>query len=250
MKNFHFLFQPAAFWMIVLYFCFSNSITAQVYTEISLDEEEHFNLTASTLEPNYYSIFAGASSTPSLAAITFFTVSEQGDTTVLEFIDIEIDDIILAGLVVGPNGPIFIYDVEFNLSIPFSIGLPPSGTIEDVQLLIVFLNNSGNIIGGLVRKNMSISLEVLTAAEGPELREDKIKVFPNPAKDHFTLEVKTRTATTLNYALFNAAGQQVRAGSLSGERQVVPTTGLAQGLYVLEVIKDGHCRITRKVAIY
>ena len=248
MKNTNHPLQLRGFLIAILFFAFLAYTFSQDYVEIPLDEEEHFNISLSDEQPSYYSILAGANTTPSAAIVSFFTVDNQGDTTLIDFIDITIDDSYLAGIITGPNGLIYVYKTEFTLSLPTSSSLPPAGTIENVELLILFLNSSTGIIGGLLRENMSITL--LTTTTASELRDEEVKIFPNPAHEFFTLETQNPSGIPLSYSLFNATGQRVRTGSLREADQIISTLGLPKGRYLVEVVNGEYSKLTKQIIIY
>ncbi len=59
-----------------------------------------------------------------------------------------------------------------------------------------------------------------------------IKVYPNPASNELYIENATPGTTV---RLFNVMGQQVYAGSIASSRQVITTSDLAPGTYLLQL---------------
>ncbi|NQV53219.1 MAG: T9SS type A sorting domain-containing protein [Flavobacteriales bacterium] len=65
------------------------------------------------------------------------------------------------------------------------------------------------------------------------------KVYPNPAKDVFTLSCGHVSHGLTNVRIYNTAGQQVLQQSFSGSNVDVRVTDLATGVYILELRSEG-----------
>jgi len=61
-----------------------------------------------------------------------------------------------------------------------------------------------------------------------------LKVFPNPASDQLSIQADARAVGTRFYVL-DAAGKQVQAGILASETTVLSLSGLAAGIFYLQV---------------
>ncbi|MES2590943.1 MAG: ELWxxDGT repeat protein [Bacteroidota bacterium] len=64
--------------------------------------------------------------------------------------------------------------------------------------------------------------------------ENIISVFPNPANDFITIENKNAKLRSA-YVIFNAIGQQVLRGKLTGEKTTVDISHLQSGFYLFQI---------------
>jgi hypothetical protein len=90
------------------------------------------------------------------------------------------------------------------------------------------------------------------ATQGP-LAATQVLVYPNPAHVSFTVEMPAMpSANRVEAELLNTLGQVVRRQSAalptSGAHFTVPTTGLAEGVYMLR-LQAGESTITKRVVI-
>lgn len=61
------------------------------------------------------------------------------------------------------------------------------------------------------------------------------EVYPNPAKDVLYIHVKNTTEAPYNYTLYNAMGQKVKTGIITGNNHSLSTNTLVQGVYFLQI---------------
>ena len=74
-----------------------------------------------------------------------------------------------------------------------------------------------------------------------------IRLAPNPAVDYFTVDVPGRTAATGHLRLYSSQGALIREQPLVGGNQRIPTAGLADGLYLVEVTLGRETYVERLV---
>jgi len=87
----------------------------------------------------------------------------------------------------------------------------------------------------VVRGNNSIA---------PITKNYELGVYPNPAKEHFTVT----NAENAEIQLYNMLGQKVLQTHSTEENTVINTASLPQGLYVLKVLKDNRS-VVRKIQV-
>lgn len=212
---------------LLAFFCLQHSIlTAQTYTNITVDTSVHFNI---TLEPGttyYYSTLSG-STAPASSTILGFV---DADNNPIDFLEIEIDDVKLVGLVTP--GPIYVYKVEFQLRLDNNP--PPPGTIAGVSMVTIFLNSSGATIGGIVRSNMSITVEGTSAVFSAD-RDARVSVYPNPAADWTTIEWSDKQDVE-RLELWSAQGAKIMAQEITGNTaQSLNLAAYPAGMYYLRL---------------
>ncbi|MCB9265559.1 MAG: T9SS type A sorting domain-containing protein [Lewinellaceae bacterium] len=103
----------------------------------------------------------------------------------------------------------------------------------------------GNERGGLSGFQTPISLNSTSPAR-EAVREEIVKVFPNPAGEWVTLQAGAEGKKSLS--LFNSSGQLVAERQWNGERTTVNTGGLPAGLYFARVIVNGKA-IGKKILV-
>jgi hypothetical protein len=94
------------------------------------------------------------------------------------------------------------------------------------------------------------TLTVLAAPTGIKdpLQADNMKTFPNPAKDHFTLDWKNFTGKVSNVSLVSISGSKVYSQETSGTQCVIPVSQYTPGVYFLNIQTDKGT-FTRKMMI-
>jgi hypothetical protein len=80
------------------------------------------------------------------------------------------------------------------------------------------------------------------------LQANNMKTFPNPAKDHFTLDWKNFTGKVLHVSLISLSGSDVYSQETSGTQCIIPVSQYAPGIYFLRIQTDKGS-FTRKMMI-
>ena len=65
-----------------------------------------------------------------------------------------------------------------------------------------------------------------------------IRVFPNPVKDDFIVEIDSKIVGA-NIAVYNLSGQLIYQSTLEGVRQEIKSSRWSKGVYVGMVTKNG-----------
>ena len=74
------------------------------------------------------------------------------------------------------------------------------------------------------------------------VRPQSLEVYPNPASDLLCL--KNLHGEAVDYAILNAMGQKVKAGTTSG---IIPVADLEKGIYLLKIEGYKYLETTRFV---
>ncbi len=59
-------------------------------------------------------------------------------------------------------------------------------------------------------------------------------IYPNPSKDRIVVTSSPKSGTTI-YSILSVSSQKMKEGMLSGESSEIDISGLASGIYFLEV---------------
>jgi len=63
--------------------------------------------------------------------------------------------------------------------------------------------------------------------------------FPNPVSDKLTLQFNQSQQENLSLAIYNVSGQLVQTKILNQNQPVIDVSGLAEGVYMLELKSEG-----------
>lgn len=89
-----------------------------------------------------------------------------------------------------------------------------------------------------------VSVAVTTSTRSANAQLQSLRVFPNPAKDHVWISKENTAsyATNVTYRISSVVGHLVRSGRMEfvKDRTRLPLTGMANGVYLLELLKDGR----------
>jgi hypothetical protein len=66
-----------------------------------------------------------------------------------------------------------------------------------------------------------------------------IRIYPNPARDVFTVAFPETLNAPVQLSLFDASGRHIREMSVSQQQPVVQVAGLGEGMYFLKIISEG-----------
>ncbi|MBK8492930.1 MAG: DUF1566 domain-containing protein [Saprospirales bacterium] len=81
-----------------------------------------------------------------------------------------------------------------------------------------------------------------------EGKENRVEVYPNPARDLLHIVLDSNFWENGDFALYDSAGKSVIAGKVSGNNLNLDIRSLPAGVYFLQMEKEG-VRVTRKVII-
>ncbi len=85
--------------------------------------------------------------------------------------------------------------------------------------------------------------------ETPELTNDtKIKIFPNPAYDHFVVETSSELKNG-SIEVYNISGQRMLTQMLDNERTEISSANLSVGVYLVKILNDNQAVDQQKIMI-
>ena len=73
----------------------------------------------------------------------------------------------------------------------------------------------------------------ITAANEVNIKEKKISIYPNPTKNHFTIESNSSEAK--EYFIYSIIGELVTKGTIRTDKEVINFTNFPQEIYVLKI---------------
>ena len=72
-------------------------------------------------------------------------------------------------------------------------------------------------------------------------------IYPNPAKDNFTIEIFNPEIENTNAALYNIFGNKVFSLNISHEQEIIDCSILPKGIYLVRVVNQGYYSTQRLV---
>jgi hypothetical protein len=76
-----------------------------------------------------------------------------------------------------------------------------------------------------------------------------VKVYPNPAKQKFTIEFKGDLKTRHTYTIFDIEGKIIMNGDISAKTTVVDISEFAKGTYFIKIENDNSMVYSKKLLI-
>jgi len=81
----------------------------------------------------------------------------------------------------------------------------------------------------------------LVSTSETEIIDAQLSVFPNPAEDILRFQLDSSRDELIDFALENSLGQRLLMGqTATNQREAVDVSGLAAGLYLLRVWREGE----------
>ena len=138
-----------------------------------------------------------------------------------------------------------------SLTAPFTVDWKPT-TAGTYTIGVVYVNKDGEKTNS---QNITVTITRSTAKEIESTKElvnsettNLITVFPNPAKDEFTItmgDIKPATVT-----IFNLTGNVVYKAQTNQKQHVVKTTStLPTGIYFIKIVDESNNEYTKKLMI-
>jgi len=76
--------------------------------------------------------------------------------------------------------------------------------------------------------------------ENPNLSENFLEIFPNPAQDYFTIRtVNGKNISGLSFQIYNSSGYEVLSGSML-DQKVINVSTLSPGIYLIRLTGNNH----------
>ena len=150
----------------------------------------------------------------------------------------------------------------FNINLPYNTsitwfknGSPIAG--EDSTTLSVTSAGQYTVTGAPdicpdYLQSLGLTLEVVfiecsTGTDDRFVKDENIKIYPNPAIDQITIESKNEGIRFIN--LFNNLGQLMYRENISGHKKLIDVSEFDQGIYWMEINKKSKQEF-RKIVIY
>lgn len=96
-------------------------------------------------------------------------------------------------------------------------------------------------------QEVSLFVENRTAVEEANLQTNGLRIYPNPAGDHFTLKFAGFEPT--NITLYNMQGQQVHSSRVEGNSFTLSSDSFEPGIYLVKALDDRNNKYTQKVIL-
>ncbi len=90
---------------------------------------------------------------------------------------------------------------------------------------------------------------VLVGVNENEKEESAVVVFPNPAKNYFTISTQKFDPKKCSYELYDIAGKKLLEGKLLSSQTQVQLNGLLNGQYIVKVFSDKKKISTHKIVV-
>jgi len=152
---------------------------------------------------------------------------------------------------VGHNPAINFADNEVNWTFDWTA---PDGMVgEDVTLYVASIIGSGTAGNGqdlYIEDNFTAEIQEVVATNDLESIA-KVGVFPNPAKEFFTLQLEGPVSDRVNIRLVTATGQSVYTQtdlSLNSSTEI-PVANLSGGIYFLQINNENAATVRRVVVM-
>ena len=126
--------------------------------------------------------------------------------------------------------------IVFYFSIVFSLNIISQNAVK-------FDYDKG---GNMTQKQVRIMNMRLNMSKDSVL---KFNVYPNPAKDQFTIEGALEDSKEAKISLINSNGALVKQDSYNGIKKSYSLNGLANGIYFLEINYDKNQSSHYKIII-
>jgi len=92
------------------------------------------------------------------------------------------------------------------------------------------------------------ALAVITDVVLPPI-ESGLKIYPNPASDHLTIEAPSSQNFNGSIVIFNIKGQKALEQSIKGANMEIDTRSLVNGVYIVQISDSGNQIEKRKIII-
>jgi hypothetical protein len=129
--------------------------------------------------------------------------------------------------------------------------MPPTIISIPVDTSFAVANTVVNSYSSIIGSGGSITA-LCTSVGINEISEgDLTSIYPNPAKDYFTIEINTKqknVPVTFGMEIFNVLGEKIYSVKLNRNHEVINCKDFAPGLYFIAVRMDGPV-LTKKLIV-
>lgn len=133
--------------------------------------------------------------------------------------------------------------IRFNANNP-----PPDSLIWNTGQLKVNFNTDNKNQGKGFKISWKNNLYNPTGIDNPDITNDYIRLYPNPATDKITLEIPHTVAENWEMVIYDLTGKSVMSTSLISEKQEVSIKGFTPGFYCA-VLRNGQNVYTKKFVV-
>lgn len=112
-------------------------------------------------------------------------------------------------------------------------GSGTGGTASYTVGQVVYTTNTGT--NGSIAQGVQDAYEIFTVIKETKWRIS-LTIFPNPAPDHLTLQIKDYNKEKLMYQLFNIQGNQLSNGQIVARQTQINMKSLPTGTYFIHVV--------------
>lgn len=229
------LFSSTFFYGVIAIFVGLTDLYSQDYEEIPTGDSL-FTIPITYGDSSFYYVTSGSYSQPYLILVNFLETVD-GDTSLVDFLNVRVDDALMVGMLITGSGALYIYAVEFMLQLN---NLAPSTSVVDsISIYTLIYNSKMSLVGGNIRDN--VVLEITrdnTAVDNFLKEEDFIRLFPNPTSFEIFITVKD-DFTEKPFQIFNSSGSLMRAGIIYSDRESIVIEDFPPGLYYFKIMTDG-----------
>jgi hypothetical protein len=125
------------------------------------------------------------------------------------------------------------------MEIPFQLNQIPDSMIVDIQSSN-WQNTALSFVGSDLKiDNIQLKSHPLSTGVISPKNDNTISFYPNPAVDFFTLNINNTDNETAQLNIYNVAGSLVKSINITENQQVISTSNLSPGIYIVTVkLKD------------
>jgi len=99
-----------------------------------------------------------------------------------------------------------------------------------------------------IAKLQPCKMPARTSVNNPANTSDLV-IYPNPAYDRFTIQYSGAINNNAKIELYNISGTLMYSASITNEKTVISTSGLAAGMYICKLVQDGYEPAYKKLMI-
>jgi hypothetical protein len=102
----------------------------------------------------------------------------------------------------------------------------------------------GNLAGGV-----SVFYGDINSSVNELLKETAFDLYPNPASAQVTLDMQIPQNKEMSFALYDLAGKEIMREKITGQKIIIPTAQLSNGIYVCTVFSADGFTTSKKLVI-
>ncbi len=84
----------------------------------------------------------------------------------------------------------------------------------------------------------------------PEFNQENILLYPNPARTVLQVNIQNTSETIESIVLFDMLGKEIKkVNAISSQHTAIDVSGIAKGVYLVEIMTNNHFRQVKKLVI-